>query len=162
MKEDGTMTFVESFIQQIKNLRLFSVCKLSIGLISIIHLILANIHVAGLLKLENEICGFVMFVSIIFGLVCFFQASRSKLNNKRELIPLQLFIVITLSSLIALAGIYLNAINSQISLKDPTDVIKALNLTISMIVLYSVAFIAVLIDYLLNGRKFNGEKKDEE
>ena len=162
MRKDGTMTINESIRQHIRSMKMLKLCKLLIGAVSVMHLILANIHVAGLLKLENEICGFVMFVSVIFGLVCFFQSSRTKFNNLRELIPMMVFFAITIISLVLLAFIYSDAINNQVSLKSPDDVIKALNLTICMIVLYLICAVLMLADYLKNGRKHNKEAGEDE
>ncbi|MDY5931085.1 MAG: hypothetical protein SPJ34_03540 [Candidatus Ornithospirochaeta sp.] len=161
MRKDGTMTIKEGIVQGFRSLRLLSICKLLVAAISIMHLILANVHVAGLLKLENEICGFVMFASVIFGLVCFFQSSRSKMNNLRELLPLAFFLAVTIACLLILASIYSSAIRGQASLKDPSDVVNALNMTYIIAALYGVTLIGFTADYFISGRKHNGEKRED-
>lgn len=162
MKNDETMTLKESFAQRLKSLNLFTLCKFLVAAISVMHLILANIHASGLLKLENEICGFIMFFSVIFGLVCFFQSSRSKYNNIRDIIPMSVFLVITIISLGLLASIYSGAIKGQASLTSTIEVKQALTLTIVVLVSYVVSLIGFWVDFFLNGKKFIGVNREDD
>lgn len=143
----------------------FSILKLAkfiIAFAAFFHLIFSNLHVNGLLLLENQICGFLMFVSVIFGLVCFFQATRTKFNNASEFIPMVIFLVITVGALIMLGGIYSDALANQKSLKNPLPVKQAMTLTYAMAVVYVVSFVILLVDYFKSGLKFNGEKSQDE
>ena len=132
---------------------LFKVGKLIIAIASILHLVMSQVHVSGLLKLEDQICGFIMFLSVLFGLVCLFQSTRAKYNDLSEFIPQALFLAITICCTAYLARIYWVALNFQASLRDAAPVAKAFSLAVGMSVVYIAALVAFSVDYAVRGRK---------
>jgi succinate dehydrogenase hydrophobic anchor subunit len=138
---------------RLKDFSLLKVGKLIVAVASILHLVMSQVHVSGLLKLEDQICGFVMFLSVLFGLVCLFQSTRAKYNDVREFIPQAFFLVVTICCTAYLGRIYWSALNFQASLRDAASVVKAFSLTVGMCVAYITALVAFSLDYAVRGRK---------
>lgn len=145
-----------------KEINLFKVAKYLVMAISLVQLILANLHVEALLLLENQICGFVMFTGVIIGLVSLFQAVRSKYNNRSELIVILIFVLITVCALFILAGIYSDALQHQSSLKTPLPVRKALTFTYALGFSYIGSIVLFIVDYFARGHKLNKVKKEDD
>lgn len=122
-------------------LNAFCLARILLGILPITNLVLSPIHVQALLKLENEICGFVMFMSVLVGLMVLFESFRMLDENegmKHRLVCL-LAIACDIGILYYLASIYGNALAHQVPLNEPESVKKALILTISLIGSYVVA-----------------------
>lgn len=64
------------------NIELVTIAKLLIAVAAIVQLIFAEVHIAALLLMENEICGFLMFLFVLTGLIALFEATRI---NKEEM-----------------------------------------------------------------------------
>jgi Zn-dependent protease with chaperone function len=125
------------------------VAKALVMVCAIVNLILSPTYVAGLLKLENEICGFVMFLFVLFGLVALFQASRYKggFNGNLVLNLLALVSVVVLG--LFLASIFSDALANQRTLKKPQDVQKAITLCYAVCISYGSAFILFVFQAVL-------------
>lgn len=96
---------------------LTAIAKALIIITAIGHLIFTNIHVRALLLLENEICGFIMFLFVLFGLVTMFEATRIKDNGVLEQAIAAVFCLITSGFGAYLVHIYHSAIVGQRSLE---------------------------------------------
>ncbi len=59
-----------------ENIHIQTVAKLLIAVAAIAHLIFTYVHTSALLLLENQICGFVMFLFVLLGLVTLFESTR--------------------------------------------------------------------------------------
>lgn len=111
---------------------------------AIIHLILSNIQIKTLTVLENEISGFVMFMFILIGLACLFNAIRFKDLTIRK-------IILTIVMLLAVIGvgsylvyIYVYAIGHQNLLKS-SEVMPGIILSSVMLGLYLFGLVETII-----------------
>ena len=57
-----------------ENIHIQTVAKLLIAVAAIAHLIFTYVHTSALLLLENQICGFIMFLFVLLGLVTLFES----------------------------------------------------------------------------------------
>lgn len=120
---------------------LLLVAKLLVVGAAIANLILSPTYVSALLKLENEICGFVMFLFILFGLVALFQATRYKRDHAISVVLNLLSLVLVIILGLYLASIFSDALKSQRTLKKPEDVQKAIHLCYVICSMYGIAFV---------------------
>ena len=60
-----------------ENIHIQTVAKLLIAVAAIAHLIFTYVHTSALLLLENQICGFIMFLFVLLGLVTLFESHPS-------------------------------------------------------------------------------------
>jgi hypothetical protein len=116
------------------------VAKYFVIVCALANLVLSPTYVNGLLKLENEICGFVMFLFILLGLVALFQATRYKGGLGISLVLNLLALVLVVVLGLYLCSIFSDAMASQKTLKKPEDVQKALSLGYMMCSLYGISF----------------------
>ena len=122
--------------------------KILVSVVALLHLVISPIHVSGLLLLENLICGFIMFLFILFGLLALFNALRTKEGQVISMIA-EIFIlclVIVIGSI--LASIYMNAIRFQTTLSDVVPVQKAFILSVTVCVLYGIGAVLYLVDVI--------------
>jgi len=132
--------------KKVENENLVIVAKAMIGIVAIVHLIFTSIHVRALLLLENEICGFLMFLFVLFGLVALFESTRMKEDHLKEWILTAVICFLTAAFGGGLVRIYQAAIANQRSL-EPALVIRAVRFSGVMIALYVVSGILLLIDF---------------
>jgi uncharacterized membrane protein len=117
------------------------------------NLVLSPTYVNGLLKLENEICGFVMFLFILLGLVALFQASRYKGGREISLALNLLALVLVIALGLYLCTIFADALANQKTLKKPEDVQKALSLGYMMCSIYGIAFVLFVLQAFFEKRE---------
>lgn len=123
------------------------IAKALIACAAIGHLIFTSIHVKALLLLENEICGFIMFLFVLFGLVCLFESTRIQGVRSKETLATGLVCFLTSGFGVYLVSIYRYAIANQKSL-EPALVNKAVTFSMILIVAYVIAGVLMLIDYV--------------
>ena len=58
--------------------------KLLVAAAAIVHLIFTYVHTNALLLLEDQICGFIMFLFVLLGLVTLFEATQIHGERIRE------------------------------------------------------------------------------
>lgn len=127
--------------------------KLVMVIAPLLHLILTPIHVAALLKLEDQICGFIMFLSVLVGLVVLFEATRVKNDETTSKVLFLLFMLADCLLLFWLLGIYRYALGYQQTLREPEVVIRAVTLTVSMLACYGVSFALTILSFFSNGKE---------
>lgn len=123
--------------------------KLLIIMASIGHLIFAGIHVNALLLLENEICGFMMFLFVLVGLVALFEATRIREGQSLEKIFTIALCILTCILGIYLIFIYREAIAVQRAL-EVSVVNRAVIFSMVLVVVYGVAGILLTLDLVRN------------
>lgn len=126
-----------------------SIAKVIIVVFAIVHLIFTNIHASALLLLENEICGFIMFLFVLTGLVALFETTRIRPGEKKERILTVLFSLVAAGLGCYLVSIYKNAIAVQRSL-DVAVVNKAVVFSTVIIAAYVIAGILLVLDLAVN------------
>lgn len=128
---------------------LATVAKGLVGLAAIGHLVFTSIHVKALLLLENEICGFFMFLFVLFGLVALFEATRIQEGHRLEKVFTAVMCGVTSGMGLLLVSIYRDAIANQRGL-EPALVTRAVGFSMILIAIYVVAGVLLLIDAVKN------------
>lgn len=128
--------------------RCFGLARIIAMIVPIIYLILSPIQISALLKLENETCGFISFISFLFGLVVLFEASRAEEDQTRSKIRLYIFIIFDCIVLLKLIGIFHNALINQISLKNSGIVLQAISLSWGVICCYLLVLVLLTISVI--------------
>lgn len=126
------------------------IAKAIIMISSVVHLIFTNIHVKALLLLEHELCGFVMFLFVLMGLVALFETTRIKKREVAERIFTALISFVTAGLGFYLVTIYRNAITVQHAL-DVSVVNRAVIFSSVIILAYVIAGILIIADLIKNG-----------
>lgn len=152
MKDEVAVSRLRILHESMQEKGVLGIARLIAIVFPIAHLILSPIHVSALLKLENEICGFVMFASILLGLVVLFEASRISKQKEAEKIMLCLFMALDSLVIISLIWIYHDALFSQATLKDPGAVVRAVILSWTIIGSYIFAFVLTVISMITERR----------
>lgn len=129
--------------------QLTSVAKVIIIISSMVHLIFTNIHVKALLLLEHEMCGFVMFLFVLMGLVALFETTRIKKKEIAERIFTALICFVTAGLGLYLVVIYRNAISMQRSL-DVGVVNRAVVFSMAIILAYVISSLMLIADLIKN------------
>ncbi|NNJ30994.1 hypothetical protein [Lacrimispora defluvii] len=129
--------------------QLTSVAKAIIIISSLVHLIFTNIHVKALLLLEHEMCGFVMFLFVLMGLVALFETTRIKKKEIAERIFTALICFVTAGLGLYLVVIYRNAISVQRSL-DVGVVNRAVVFSMAIILAYVISGLMLIADSIKN------------
>lgn len=126
-----------------------SIAKVIIMVFAIVHLIFTNIHAKALLLLENEICGFIMFLFVLIGLVALFETTRIRAEEKKERLLTAFASFVAAGLGCYLVSIYKNAIAIQRSL-DIAVVNKAAVFSMAIIAAYVIAGGLLLLDLAVN------------
>lgn len=134
-----------------EKIEIVTAAKVIIAVTAIMHLVLTSIHVDALLLLENEICGFIMFLFVLFGLVTLFETSRIKEEGPEKLLTI-LFSLLTSAMGIYLITIYREAIRIQASLEVAT-VRKAIIFSLVIIGAYVISAFLLGADMLKGSRR---------
>ncbi len=129
--------------------QLTGIAKAIIIISSLVHLVFTNIHVKALLLLEHEMCGFIMFLFVLIGLVALFEATRIKKSEIAERIFTALICFVTAGSGSYLVMIYRNAISVQRSL-DVSVVNRAVIFSGAIILAYVISGILLIADLIKN------------
>lgn len=127
--------------------------KLLAMVIPVVHLILTPTHVAALLKLEDQICGFVMFLSVLIGLTVLFGATRISDENPVSKILLLVFLLVDVALIFVLLGIYNDALANQQTLREPEVVVGAVTLCHGLIISYGVCAVFMVLSFFIHGKK---------
>lgn len=125
-------------------LELTAIAKIMIMVTSIGHLIFTSIHVKALLLLENEICGFAMFLFVLFGLMAMFETTRIR-DRVLEKIITSMICFLTAGFGFYLTSIYRYALLNQRAL-EAANVSRAAIFSSVIIGIYVIAGIILLID----------------
>jgi hypothetical protein len=135
--------------------------RIALIVLPLVHLILSPVHVGALLKLENEISGFLMFLSILSGLVVLFQATRMKDDDPLGEFLCILGVVVVIGFTFALLSIYSGALRYQKPLNSPETIRKAVTLSIFICIIYGLGAFALVADLLASGKRksFHGYEK---
>ncbi len=130
-----------------------SIARIALIVLPLAHLILSPVHVGALLKLENEISGFLMFLSILFGLVVLFQATRMKVDEPISELLCILGVVVVIVLTFTLLSIYHDALRFQKPLNSPETIRKAIALCAIVCSIYALGAFALMVDLLATGKR---------
>lgn len=130
---------------------LTQIAKAMIMVTALVHLIFSNVHVKAMLLLENEVCGFAMFLFVLFGLTALFEATRVKEGSKEKLIMVFLALLSSVCGAYLIAT-YRYAINHQHSI-DVAVISKSLTFSMIVIGAYVVASVLTALSVLNRPRQ---------
>lgn len=139
------------------NSALANAAKLLIAAAAIVHLIFTNIHTKALLLLENEICGFYMFIYVLMGLVLLFECTQIKPGHDLEKILIAVLTAIMSVPALLLIHIYLSACRTQRQL-DTAVVMRAVTMSAALLAVFAAAAVMLLVDMALEKRGKRHEK----
>lgn len=129
--------------------------KLLVAAAAIVHLIFTYVHTNALLLLEDQICGFIMFLFVLLGLVTLFEATQIHGERIREEVLTALLCMGTIALGMQLVGIYQQAIQIQSSL-DVAVVQKAILFSAGLMTAFGAAGILLLVDAV---KRYFGSKQ---
>ncbi len=142
------------FLKSLKNPK-----KLALYLISltaIIHLILSSIQIKAISALTDQICGLVMFMFILIGFVCLFNALRLKEVTIKKLLFCSFFIILDIAFGVWLLYIYFYSVNNQPGI-ELDKVIPGIVLSICVIVFYLTGLILTTVSYFKERKVIKGK-----
>ncbi len=141
---------ISSIKYSISNFTFLGIAKFLVVLVGIGNMILQPTYTSALLFLENQICGFVMFMFILCGLVSAFGALRTDGEDIKKTIFTIVACLASIGTGAYLNMICLNALSTQDSLditKYPasyTAVGNAVNLATVVCIAYGVGLLAMI------------------
>lgn len=133
--------------KKVEGLELTTIANIMIRVISIVHLIFASVHVKALLLLENEICGFGMFLFVLFGLVTMFESTRIRGDRILEKVFTAVLCVVTSGLGWYLTSVYRYAIANQRAL-ETAAVSRAAGFSMAIIAVYLISGVLLVIDLI--------------
>lgn len=136
---------------------LANIARMMISAAAVAHLIFTNIHTRALLLLENEICGFYMFIFVLMGLVLLFECTQLKPGRELEKVLIVIFTLVTAVPASLLIRIYLSACRTQRQL-DTAVVMRAVTMSVILLAVFAAAAVLLLIDIILETRGKKHEK----
>lgn len=102
-----------------ENIHIQTVAKLLIAVAAIAHLIFTYVHTSALLLLENQICGFIMFLFVLLGLVTLFESTQVHVSRSFAGYATIALCAATVGMGADLVSIYQTAIRTQIRWNQP-------------------------------------------
>lgn len=149
-------SLIEGFKKDQKRIAKYIIC-----FTAVLHLIFSNIQIQAINKLTNEICGIYMFLFVLLGFVCLFNAIRLKKIEGKKIV----FSIIMLLAVIGVGGmlvsIYLDALLHQNNVMV-TPVVMGLVLSIIVIALYLFGLVETIIAYASYKKTQNEVEKKAE
>ncbi len=127
--------------------------KLIICAVAILNMISIPSYSDALLLMENEICGFMMFGFMLFGLVAIFGAVRLDPNKLGRVMFLCVSLAMALVFAAILLSIMMDALYNQASLTNHAVVADGINFGIMICVGYGIGLVAAPIAYWLDHKK---------
>lgn len=129
------------------------IAKIVVCAFAILNMISIPTYSGALLLLENEICGFVMFGFMLFGLVAIFGAIRLDPNKLGRVVFLCSALAVALLFAALLLNILFDALYNQASLTSYSTVVDAINFGIMICCGYGFGLVAAPIAFWLDHRK---------
>lgn len=131
--------------ERTKSLELTTIAKAMIRAASIAQLVFTGIHVKALLLLDNEICGFTMFLFVLFGLMTMFETTRIRNDRMLEKLVTAVICAITAGFGVYLTSIYRYAIANQRAL-ETAMVNRAVFFSLIIIATYLISGVFIVTD----------------
>jgi len=103
------------------------------------------VHTSALLLLENQICGFIMFLFVLLGLVTLFESTQVHVSRSFAGYATIALCAATVGMGADLVSIYQTAIRTQNSL-EPAMVYKAVWFSLALMAMFALSGVLLLID----------------
>lgn len=122
-----------------------------IAIAAIVHMIFSYIHTDALLVMENQICGFIMFLFVLFGLVALFESTQIHVGQKKSLVLTAITCFVTDVFGGMLVYLYQDALKNQASVVP--DVVNKANLfSLALMAAFAIAGVLIVINVAKKGR----------
>lgn len=146
-------SLVEAFLHDQKKIAKYLIC-----FSAVVHLLLSSIQIEAINKLTNQICGITMFLFVLLGFVCLFNAIRLKEPKGRKIIFSIIMLVLVIGTGVYLLTIYFDALMHQ---KDimAGPVISGVILSIVVIALYLFGLVETIVAYICYHNNLKKEKE---
>ena len=118
-----------------ENIHIQTVAKLLIAVAAIAHLIFTYVHTSALLLLENQICGFIMFLFVLLGLVTLFESTQVHVSRS-----------FAGYATIALCAATVGMGADLVSIYQPAMVYKAVWFSLALMAMFALSGVLLLID----------------
>ncbi len=146
-------SLVDAFLHDQKKIAKYLIC-----FSAVMHLLLSSVQIEAISKLTNQICGITMFLFVLFGFVCLFNAIRLKEPRGRKIVFSIIMLVLVIGTGVYLLTIYFDALMHQ---KDimASPVISAVILSVVVLALYLFGLVETIVAYLCYHNKLKKEKE---
>ena len=135
-----------NFFTELKHdLTPFKISKLLLIIVAVTNLIITSTYIDAILNLENAICGFIMFLFVLFGLVILFQTSRMDENHYTGVIVILIAIIIDIALGLKLENILNDAYMNQAKLNNPETVLAAIRTIRNIMIGYGIGFVLIAL-----------------
>ncbi|MCM1130877.1 MAG: hypothetical protein NC310_03945 [Roseburia sp.] len=114
---------------------------------AVLHLLLSSIQIQAISLLTDQICGVVMFLFVLLGFVCLFNAIRMKQALGKKIIFSILMLLLVMASGVSLVITYFDAFAHQKDLIQ-APIIQALILSFIVLTLYLIGLVETIIAYV--------------
>lgn len=152
---------VDAFLHDQKKIAKYIIC-----LSAILHLILSSYQIQAINKLSNELCGIAMFLFILFGFVCLFNAIRLKEPKGKNLIFSILMLVLTIGTGGYLLSIYFDSLAHQKNLVEDAAMAAAVKqgvtLSIVVLALYLIGLVETIVACIYYHKTLKKKNKEIE
>lgn len=135
-----------------ENVHIQTIAKLLIAVAAVVHLIFTYVHNSALLLLEDQICGFIMFLFVLLGLVTLFECTQIHAEKPSAKFLTILLCAATVGMGAYLVSIYQTAIQTQSSL-EPAKVITAVQFSLGLMAAFALSGILLIVDILIKSKK---------
>ncbi len=122
--------------------------KYFISAVALMHLVLSSIQITTITVLENEICGVAMFLFILFGLVCLFNAIRLKQFTIKKMIFPIVMLLVCIGTGLWLVSIYFERLNNQ-QVLDHSVVVKGIVFSFIIVGCYLLGLVQTIRAYFI-------------
>lgn len=139
--------------------KLLSIHKLIVIIPAVVHLILIPNHTSAIYSLFSQLCSFAMFMFILVGLACFFNATRTDSEVKiKQLILSIVCLLVAITFGAWLCTFYLEGLADPL-VRDKAAVTQALIISISIIGCYTAGLVLLIMAKFMNLTK---KEKNQE
>lgn len=135
-----------------ENIHIQTVARFLIAAAAVVHLIFTYVHTNALLLLEDQICGFIMFLFVLLGLVTLFECTQIHAEKPSAMYVTILLCAATVGMGAYLVSIYQTAIRTQNSL-EPAKVYTAVWFSLGLMAAFALSGVLLIVDILIKRKK---------
>lgn len=146
--------FVDAFLHDQK-----AIAKYVISFAAILHLILSSIQIEAISRLINQLCGITMFMFILLGFVCLFNAIRLKEPKGKSIVFSIVMLCLVMAAGVYLITIYFNALATQKNVAVG-PISNGIILSIVILALYLIGLVETIVACVYYHNKKRKEKQE--
>lgn len=136
------------------NVHIQTIARFLIAVAAVAHLVFTYVHTNALLLLESQICGFIMFLFVLLGLITLFECAQIHPEKPSAKYLTILLCAATVGMGACLVSIYQTAIHTQSSL-EPAKVYTAVWFSLGLMAAFTLSGVLLFVDVLIKRKKGN-------